>query len=121
MPDETTLCKPKIKHSNKPWPAERVERLRVLFAAGPDYRAIGAELDCSKNAVSGKLARLGLDRQPEFPTFEQRVGWEQVIAKGCRWVEGDPRGEWHWCGVPQEPHESYCHEHRLRAWQKATH
>jgi hypothetical protein len=118
MPDGLTLCKPKIER--KPWSAERLEQLQTLFDAGLSCREIGRELGCTKNAVSGKISRLGLNRQPELPSFEERVGWDRVVATGCRWVEGDPRKDWHWCGAPQEAHKPYCADHMRSAWHKAS-
>ena len=119
MPNDIGFCKSEPTRSNQPWPPERVTRLLALLDAGMDYRAISAELGCSKNAVSGKVSRLGLDRQPAS-TLEKRLNWERVEAKGCRWVEGDPRKDWHWCGAPQEAGKPYCADHLRRAWHKAS-
>jgi hypothetical protein len=76
------------------WTPERVVRLKQLIAAREDRRAIARELGCSRSAVAGKIARLGLvcDDAP-IPTFEERIGWARVIATGCRWIDGDPRGD----------------------------
>lgn len=45
------------------WTAERVESLRNHFAAGLSCRQIAAEIGVSRNAVIGKLSRLGLTRE----------------------------------------------------------
>ena len=115
MPDGSVVC----KRSNEPWPAERVERLRTLLDAGLDYRTIGVALGCSKNAVSGKVTRLGLARAP-VPSLDDRLNWGRVVATGCRWIERDPRGDWHWCGARQEIGRPYCAEHMRRARHKAS-
>jgi hypothetical protein len=103
---------------NQTWPAERVERLKELLAAGKDYRTIAGELGCSRSAVAGKVDRLGLDRGgAPISTFEERVGWERVVAKGCAWIEGDPkRADWRWCGAPREAGTSWCARHLRRAY-----
>jgi GcrA cell cycle regulator len=102
--------------NNTPWPTECCERLKTLLATGMDYRAIATELGVTRNAVTGKIARLGLERPdagPPPPSFEQ----DRVVAKGCVWVEGDPRQpDWRWCGAEREPGTAWCAEHRRRAY-----
>src|SRR5713226_3963352 len=49
--------------ANEPtWTAERLERLKSRFEAGLTCRQIAAEIGVSRNAVIGKLSRLGLTR-----------------------------------------------------------
>jgi GcrA cell cycle regulator len=51
------------------WTTERLELLKDHFAAGLTCRQIAAEIGVSRNAVIGKLSRLGLtrDRPPGSP------------------------------------------------------
>ena len=44
------------------WTDERVERLKNHFEAGLSCRQIAADIGVSRNAVIGKLSRLGLTR-----------------------------------------------------------
>ena len=44
------------------WTTERVERLKSHFEAGLSCREIAADIGVSRNAVIGKLSRLGLTR-----------------------------------------------------------
>ena len=44
------------------WTTERVERLKNHFEAGLSCRQIAADIGVSRNAVIGKLSRLGLTR-----------------------------------------------------------
>jgi len=44
------------------WTAERVELLKTHFEAGLSCRAIAVDIGVSRNAVIGKLSRLGLTR-----------------------------------------------------------
>ena len=44
------------------WTTERLELLKGHFAAGLTCRQIAAEIGVSRNAVIGKLSRLGLTR-----------------------------------------------------------
>lgn len=51
------------KHSVGPdfdWSEERKKKASELFAAGTSAEAIGAELGCSRNAVIGKMRRMGV-------------------------------------------------------------
>lgn len=45
------------------WTVERVDLLKTHFAAGLSCRQIAAEIGVSRNAVIGKLSRLGLTRE----------------------------------------------------------
>jgi GcrA cell cycle regulator len=51
------------------WTTERIELLKGHFAAGLSCRQIAAEIGVSRNAVIGKLSRLGLtrDKPPGAP------------------------------------------------------
>src|SRR5436190_4118028 len=44
------------------WTTERVDQLKAHFAAGLSCREIAVEIGVSRNAVIGKLSRLGLTR-----------------------------------------------------------
>lgn len=61
------------------WTTERLEALKTHFAAGLSCRQIAAEIGVSRNAVIGKLSRLGLSREktddamrPKKPKGERR-------------------------------------------------
>ncbi|CAN7561971.1 GcrA-like regulator [Bradyrhizobium sp. LjRoot220] len=53
------------------WTTERVELLKQHFEAGLSCRDIAAHIGVSRNAVIGKLTRLGLTRGPA--NIEQRL------------------------------------------------
>ena len=46
--------------STSPWTPERIEQLKSCFAAGMTCSEIGAAIGVSRNAVIGKIHRLGL-------------------------------------------------------------
>ncbi len=61
------------------WTTERVEQLKAHFAAGLSCREIAVEIGITRNAVIGKLSRLGLTREknnaeprPQKPAKERR-------------------------------------------------
>lgn len=49
------------------WPAAAVERLRELWTRGSSAGQIAADLGLTRNAVMGKITRLGLHRAPKAP------------------------------------------------------
>ena len=53
---------PNLNLNNTPWPQERSNRLRHLFALGTTDQGIAEELGVSVRAVIGKRLRLGLKR-----------------------------------------------------------
>jgi GcrA cell cycle regulator len=67
------------------WTTDRVERLISHFQAGLSCRAIAADIGVSRNAVIGKLSRLGLTRGK--PSSEPRA---KKPAKG-RGAKSVPR------------------------------
>jgi GcrA cell cycle regulator len=62
------------------WTTERLEALKIHFDAGLSCRQIAAEIGVTRNAVIGKLSRLGLSREktidvlrPKKPRGERRA------------------------------------------------
>lgn len=53
---------PNLHLNNAPWPEERTERLKRLFAAGQTDQQIAQELGVSVRSVMGKRRRLKLLR-----------------------------------------------------------
>jgi GcrA cell cycle regulator len=54
-----------VAEQTNTWSNERVELLLTLFAEGLSARQIGNELGCTRNAILGKIHRLGLWRSEE--------------------------------------------------------
>jgi GcrA cell cycle regulator len=52
------------------WTAERVEQLKTCIRAGLSCSRIAAEIGVSRNAVIGKMNRLGLSRPKKAPARE---------------------------------------------------
>ena len=61
------------------WTTERIELLKGHFHAGLSCRQIAAEIGVSRNAVIGKLSRLGLtrDRPPGSPALPKKPRGER--------------------------------------------
>ena len=70
------------------WTTDRIELLKSHFEAGLTCREIAASIGVSRNAVIGKLTRLGLTRGPT--NFEQPL---QTPAK-ARGAKSSPRAQY---------------------------
>jgi GcrA cell cycle regulator len=76
--------------------------LRALKAQGLDARKIGLALGTTKNAIIGKLRRLGLAASPELepqpepppppsePIRKPQCSLFELTEDACRWPIGDP-------------------------------
>lgn len=71
-----------------PWTEDQIATLRRLWDEGLSTAKIGLRLGCSKNAVIGKVRRIGLARRPHiiptFPWTAERVAVLQSLhARGA--------------------------------------
>ncbi len=122
------------------WTSQRIAELERLWATGASTAEIGRQLDVSKNAVVGKVHRLGLPGRPSpirrKATGKKQTGESQesqeireareaprrpavadLHALPCQWPFGDPGDEdFHFCGAPVLASRSYCPEHCARAY-----
>jgi GcrA cell cycle regulator len=55
------------------WDAKDVARLKKLWAVGESAAQIARRLGCSRNAVCGRLTRLGLKRGYKPPTAKPKI------------------------------------------------
>src|SRR6478735_12209546 len=55
------------------WDAEEVALLKKLSAVGQSAAQIARRLGCSRNAVCGRLTRLGLKRGHKPPTAKPKI------------------------------------------------
>ena len=117
------------------WTEERISRLKKLWTEGKSASQIAATFgDITRNAVIGKVHRLGLSsrpspirRQPAAPRPVQVQAQAPVAQrqarigeKQCHWPIGHP-GEagFHFCGGPAEPDRPYCAAHCAMAYRKS--
>src|SRR4051794_18216880 len=118
------------------WSAAMVDRLKVLWREGASAKAIGAEFGISRNAVIGKVHRLGLGEHsavvvvarprprhrppprlvspppsPPPPPPPEGITLMELDDATCHWPIADGR----YCGraVDARP---YCPEHNLAAF-----
>jgi GcrA cell cycle regulator len=111
--------------SNPEWTPERVAALMALWQEDITTSEIGRRLGITKNAVIGKVHRLGLPkRRVTTTTAEETAEVVQLDMLGsnmCSWPVGNPgeRG-FSFCGAPALPGKPYCSDHCAVAYIKAS-
>ncbi len=123
------------------WTEERDQILRDRWSdeSRPSADTIGQEIGASRDAVAGRVRRLGLpkrgtkgrarpglkiaqDLTHSDDPYPNRCGLLQLNEMTCRWPVGDPGDEdFFFCGsdVSVTPRcSSYCLAHRLVAYEK---
>lgn len=107
------------------WTADAVRTLIQLWDEGLSSQKIADRMGLTKNAIIGKVHRLGLPkRKPAIKGQLSKHEKEQRSLSlekkrqptGCRFIHGDPRDkeadDWHYCQAPLKNEESpYCSTH----------
>ena len=105
------------------WTPTRISILIALWDEGLTTSAIGIRLGVTKNAVVGKVHRLGLPKRGspirQEPKTAQIISLEALRAGMCCWPEGEPgKDNFRFCGDPIVPENPYCAHHCERAYVK---
>ena len=103
------------------WTAKRVGALIAFWNEGLTASEIGRRLSVTKNAVVGKVHRIGLQKRASPITRKvQRaevIKLENLKFGMCSWPEGDPGTDvFQFCGKPVAPDKPYCPEHCDKAY-----
>lgn len=105
------------------WTEERLETLKDLWAKGLSITQIGLKIGVSRNAVVGKVHRMGLPKRqspiarsskPPMPKRRKSapIGLTEWDRNKCCWPIGDPKSDnFHFCGDKPEEGRPYCHHH----------
>jgi len=114
------------------WSEARVAMLKALWSKGRTASQIADELgDVTRNAVIGKVHRLGLRSRPSPIRREQGRARtpapkpvesrpKRVSERECHWPIGHPREQgFHFCGAPAEPDRPYCAAHCAVAYRRS--
>jgi len=136
-----------VEMSAVEWTPERIKVLIAHWEEGLPTSEIGRRLGVTKNAVVGKVHRLGLKkrqspiRQTSASTAQPKkpkkivapapvaanrpsgdvVRLEELTAAMCCWPEGEPgTPEFHFCGKSSIQDKPYCEEHCARAYVKVS-
>ncbi len=107
------------------WTPLRISALIALWNEGLSTSEIGNRLGITKNAVVGKVHRLGLPKRytPVAKKVESSsvVRLESLKAGMCSWPDGEPgTDEFRFCGHPAIEGKPYCAEHCARAYVRVT-
>lgn len=117
------------------WTEERLADLTRLWSEGLSITQIGLAIGVSRNAVVGKVHRMGLPkrqspivksdkpRAPKAPIQRRRavpLSLEQWDRNTCSWPTGDPKTDnFSFCGEQVEPGRPYCTAHCAKAYTTA--
>ena len=99
------------------WTAERIEQLTRLWEEGVTTAEIGRRIGVTKNAVIGKVHRIGLVPRvvKEVPPPRRNVFDFQGVV--CMWPSGHPSDDdFHFCGGRPVAGKPYCAEHAALAY-----
>ncbi len=107
------------------WTTGRIDVLIAFWKEGLPTSEIGRRLRVTKNAVVGKVHRLGLaKRHPPVdgkPTEAKIIKLDGLGAGMCSWPEGEPGTDaFRFCGRPAVAGKPYCGEHCARAYVKSS-
>jgi len=107
------------------WTPERIAALIALWNESLPTSEIGRRLGITKNAVIGKVHRLGLTKRRASPKAEdepiQLIRLDSLNSTMCSWPVGNPGEEaFHFCGDEVVVGKPYCAKHCAVAYIKTT-
>jgi GcrA cell cycle regulator len=112
-----------MKNMSEEWTPTRIAILIAHWNEGLSTSEIGVRLGVTKNAVVGKVHRLGLPKRGS--PIKQKVPPAEIISLEalrpgmCCWPDGEPGdADFRFCGEPVVPEKPYCAEHCDRAYVK---
>ena len=101
------------------WTAERIEVLVKLWDEGVTTAEIGRRIGVTKNAVIGKVHRIGLvprviTEKPAPPPTRNVFDFNGSV---CMWPIGHPGdADFHFCGTAPVSGKPYCAKHAGQAY-----
>jgi GcrA cell cycle regulator len=99
------------------WSDERIAELTRLWEEGITTAEIGRCLGLTKNAVIGKVHRIGLVQRNPTPRPEPRRNVFEFAGPSCMWPHGHPTdADFHFCGDRPLPGKPYCATHAAIAY-----
>jgi hypothetical protein len=104
--------------------SERVDMLQRLFGQGIIIAEIARLMGHTKNAISGRLDRMGMKRRevpPTTTTLERLAALLSVFPphRRCLWPYGDPGAPgFAFCGAPSMVDNSYCAMHAAQSYDR---
>ena len=111
------MCSP--QPAEPTWTSERIAQLTVLWQEGVTTAEIGRRIGVSKNAVIGKVHRIGLVPRiiKELPAPHRNVF--EFTGPACMWPIGHPTdADFRFCGERPIAGKPYCERHVALAYLK---
>jgi GcrA cell cycle regulator len=111
--------------SSNDWTPERIAALIALWNEDLSTSEIGRRLGITKNAVIGKVHRLGLPKRRLSPKAEVEeldvIRLDMLSSDMCSWPVGNPSDQgFHFCGAKTVLGKPYCAKHCSVAYVKPT-
>ncbi len=115
------------------WTKDYDNRIVKMLREGHSYKSIGDSMGVSKNAVAGRINRMGFGGERTYPPRSAprrkvnkerpsvplkadieplRVGIQQLKESSCRFIYGYPGTDTYYCGHETEHGQSYCPAHQ---------
>jgi len=99
------------------WTPERIARLTQLWEEGITTAEIGRRIGVTKNAVIGKVHRLGLVPRVVTQKPPPRRNVFEFVGPACMWPFGHPGDDdFHFCGDRPMAGKPYCANHSAVAY-----
>lgn len=116
------------------WTEERLDGLKKLWSEGLSITQIGMQLGVSRNAVVGKVHRMGLPKRqspivrppesaPQVQPEPRRstITFDQWDRTRCSWPIGDPKSaSFRFCGEEVVAGRPYCSHHCAVAYTSGS-
>jgi len=108
------------------WTPTRISALIGFWTEGLTASEIGKRLEITKNAVVGKVHRLGLPKrtspiQRKASTIAKVIQMSNLKTGMCCWPDGEPGTDnFHFCGKDAIADKPYCLDHCERAYVKPS-
>jgi GcrA cell cycle regulator len=113
-PSEDTGAPPRVEPT---WTEERIARLTELWEEGVTTAEIGRRIGLTKNAVIGKVHRIGLVPRVVKETPPPRRNIFDFTGPVCMWPIGHPDDQdFHFCGGHPIAGKPYCTAHAAVAY-----
>jgi GcrA cell cycle regulator len=99
------------------WTPERIARLTQLWEEGITTAEIGRQIGVTKNAVIGKVHRLGLVPRVVTQKPPPRRNVFDFVGPACMWPFGHPGDDdFHFCAERPLQGKPYCANHSAVAY-----
>jgi GcrA cell cycle regulator len=99
------------------WTPDRIEQLTRLWEEGVTTAEIGRRIGVTKNAVIGKVHRIGLVPRVVKEVPPPRRNVFDFTGAACMWPIGHPSDDdFHFCGGRPMAGKPYCEHHAALAY-----